>query len=183
MAKLLNVLFTGDLAPCRNFESVVLEKKELVLGDALPLIEVSDLSFTNLECPLTQHNQAINKSGPALKANPSCADALKSFSVIGLANNHILDYGKQGLADTLAACYKAGLPTVGAGLDLKQAQQPFIQEVKGIKIAIIAIAEHEFNQPESGGAGAGLPHEAEPIPMRSNYDSSPSPARSNTSLR
>jgi poly-gamma-glutamate synthesis protein (capsule biosynthesis protein) len=160
---MINLLFSGDFAPCRNFESVVLEKKAQVLGDALPLIEAADLSFTNLECPLTTHNHTINKSGPALKANPACVEALKPFSVVCLANNHILDYGRQGLADTLAACNEAGLPTIGAGMDLKQAQQPFIQEVKGIKIAIIAIAEHEFNQSENAGAGSA------PIDPIDNY--------------
>lgn len=161
--KKINILFTGDFAPCRKFESVVLDRKAQVLGDALSIIESADVSFTNLECPLTIHNETINKSGPVLKANPGCVDALKSFSVVGLANNHILDYGKQGLADTLAACEKAGLPTIGAGLDLKRAQKPFIKELKGIKIAIIAIAEHEFSQSKNGEAGSA------PIDLIDNY--------------
>lgn len=159
----LSILFTGDFAPCRGFESLVLNKKEQVLGDALPVIESADLSFTNLECPLTVHNQPINKSGPALKANSYCIDALKPFAIIGLANNHILDYGKKGLEDTLQTCKEAGLPTIGAGLDLAQAQQPYVQEVKGVKVAIIAVAEHEFNQSENGGAGSA------PIDSIDNY--------------
>ena len=163
MNKMINILFTGDFAPCRGFEAVVLDKKEQILGDALPLIKSADLSFANLECPLTDHNIAINKSGPALKAKPACSEALKSFSVVGLANNHILDYGKQGLVDTIAACNKIGLPTVGAGVDLKQAQRPFVKKINGIKFAIIAIAEHEFNQSEKGGAGSA------PIDPIDNY--------------
>lgn len=159
----ISILFCGDFAPCRRFESLVLETKEQVLGDALPHIQNSDFSFVNLECPLTHHNKIIRKSGPALKADPVCVDALKSFSVIGLANNHVLDYRKQGLADTLATCQKVGLPTVGAGLNLKQSQKPFIQEVKGVKIALIAIAEHEFNQSEKGGSGSA------PIDAIDNY--------------
>lgn len=159
----IKVLFTGDFAPCRGFESIVLEKREKVLGEAQHLIASADLSFTNLECPLTTHNQAINKSGPALKANPACVAALKPFSVVGLANNHILDYGKQGLADTLEACAKVGLPTIGAGLNLQQARKPFIQVVNGVKVAIIAIAEYEFNQSENGGAGSA------PIDLIDNY--------------
>lgn len=162
-AETINILFTGDFAPCRNFESIVLDKKEQVLGDALPFIEAADCSFTNLECVLTNHKKTINKSGPALKANPNCVEALKHFSVVGLANNHILDYGKQGLQDTLLACENLGLPTVGSGMDLVQAQKPFIHEVKGIKIAIIAIAEHEFNQSENNGAGSA------PIDPIDNY--------------
>lgn len=151
---MINILFTGDFAPCRNFESVVLDKKTDVFGDARSLVQQADISFTNLECPLSDHNKSINKSGPALKADPLCVEALKDFSVIGLANNHILDYGKKGLENTLKVCEDAGLPTVGAGLNLQEAQAPFIQEVKGVKVAIIAIAEHEFNQSENGGAGS-----------------------------
>ena len=160
---MLKIIFTGDFAPCRGFESVVLDKKEQVLADALPLIESADLSFTNLECPLTAHNQTINKSGPALKASLDCIEALKPFSVIGLANNHILDFGKKGLMDTLQACKEAGLPTIGAGLDLDAAQRPFVQKVNGVKVAIIAIAEHEFNQSEKGGVGSA------PIDPIDNY--------------
>jgi len=159
----INVLFCGDFAPCRKFEPVVLNKKNTVLGDALPIIQESDFSFINLECVLTDHHQAINKSGPALKASPFCIEALRDFSVVGLANNHILDYGKQGLIETIKACEKIGLPTVGAGENLAQAQLPYIREVKGIKIAIIAIAEHEFNQSENNGAGSA------PIDAIDNY--------------
>lgn len=78
----------------------MLDKKEHVWGDGPPLIQSADLSLTNLECPLTAH-KPINKFGPALKASQDCIDALKPFSVIGLANNHILDYGKKGLENTL----------------------------------------------------------------------------------
>jgi hypothetical protein len=159
----IDVLFSGDLAPCRNFEKLVLEKEEEVLGDAINFIKESDISFVNLECPLTEYNKAINKSGPALKANPNCVGILRYFSVIGLANNHILDYGKQGLEDTLNTCREAGLPVVGSGLTLDEAQKPFIKEVEGVKVAIIAIAEYEFNQSENGGAGSA------PIDVIDNY--------------
>lgn len=152
--KTVTVLFSGDFAPCRNFERIVQEKKEHVFGDALPIIYAADLSFINLECVLTKHSQSINKSGPALKANPLCIKGLKPFSVIGLANNHILDYGRKGIEDTLVACSEHGLKTVGAGLNIEEARKPFIKDIKGVKVAIIAVAEHEFNQSEDGGAGS-----------------------------
>jgi hypothetical protein len=160
---MIDVLFAGDFSPCRNFESIALVKKTDILGDARSLIQQADISFTNLECPLTNHNTAINKSGPALKADPLCIEALKDFSVIGLANNHILDYGKKGLEDTMKACEYAGLSTVGAGINLQTAQVPFIREVQGVKIAIIAVAEYEFNLSENGGAGCA------PIDVIENY--------------
>jgi len=45
MAELLNVLFTGDFSSYRHFESVVLENKGNILGDAISLIESADLFF------------------------------------------------------------------------------------------------------------------------------------------
>lgn len=159
----LRVLFAGDFAPCRGFESLVLDKKQEVLGDALKLILASDISFVNLECPLTTSGVAINKPGPALKASPKTIEALKQFSVVGLANNHIFDYGEDGLRDTLETCKEAGIATVGAGLSLEEAQQVYLHEAKGVSLAIIAIAEHEFNLSEDGGAGAA------PIDAIDNY--------------
>ena len=150
----ISMLFAGDFSPCRDFENIVINKQSEVLGEAQSIIKNTDVSFVNLECPLTKSTKAINKTGPALKADPDCILALKDFSVIGLANNHILDYGKKGLEDTLEACGKANLSTVGAGLNLEHATKPFIKLIKNKKIAIIAIAEHEFNQSEDGGCGS-----------------------------
>lgn len=161
--KEVKILFAGDFSPCRGFESIVLEKKTDILGGALPIINNSDVSFVNLECPLTTSKKKINKSGPALKAHPKCAEALRPFSVVGLANNHILDYGESGLSDTLEACNCAGLTTVGAGKNLALAQEYFIKKVKGLIVAVIAISEHEFNQSEGDGAGAA------PIDLIDNF--------------
>ena len=95
-------------------------KKENIFGDALPLIKSSDLSFVNMETPLTFCNAPIRKTGPSLKSHPNTAEVLKDFSVIGLANNHILDHGQKGLQDTLDAFKKLGISTVGASTELKK---------------------------------------------------------------
>lgn len=150
----LNILFAGDFAPCRRFERVVLEKKEGVLGTALPLVQSADISFVNLGCPLTIHNTIIEKSGPPIKADPKCAEALKDFSVIGLANNHVMDFDTQGLEDTLKACESINVPTVGAGPNLKEAQKFQMIKKDGIKVAFIALAEYKFNQADNNRAGS-----------------------------
>lgn len=150
----ITVLFSGDFAPCRRYESLVLQNKEGIFGDALSFVKSADISFVNLECPLTLHNNPIKKSGPSLQANPRCVDAIKNFSVAGLANNHILDFGPKGLEDTKAICNEVGLAQVGAGMSLDEAQKPFIKEVNGLKVALIAVAEHEFNQSDISGPGS-----------------------------
>jgi poly-gamma-glutamate synthesis protein (capsule biosynthesis protein) len=109
-------------------------------------ISAADVAFVNLECPLTLDGRPMRKAGPHLKAHPDCARALAiaGFNVIGMANNHILDYGYEGLMESLASCQKNNLCRVGAGRNLEEAQRVFVIEKKGIKVAIIAVAEREF---------------------------------------
>lgn len=150
----IDLLFCGDFAPCRRFEQFAIKHGDSLLGEFAGVVQSADVSFVNLECPLTRRNVAINKSGPCLKADPACVEVIKGFSVVGLANNHILDFGREGLVDTVQTCEQAELPTVGAGLNISQAREPYLVESKGKSIAIIAIAEHEFNQAKTGCAGS-----------------------------
>lgn len=161
---LLNMIFCGDLAPTRRFESLLLSGIP-VFTEINDDIKSADFSFVNLECPLTTYDKPIKKTGPALKASPECAKYISQagFQAVGLANNHIMDYGYHGLVDTINACKDHGIATVGAGMNLEQAKSAYFAESKGIKIALIAIAEHEFNLSENGSAGAG------PMDVIDNY--------------
>ncbi|MBY8292734.1 CapA family protein [Vibrio fluvialis] len=147
-------LFMGDFAPVADYNDITLEKKEAVFGDVLDEIRKADFSFINLECPLTTAEQALSKSGPNIKANPGCVAALSSFSLVGMANNHVLDFGREGLQETLNALDSAGLKHVGAGLDQDAADKIFYQEVGGKVLAVIALCEREFSQYADYDAGA-----------------------------
>ncbi|MDY0133178.1 MAG: CapA family protein [Desulforegulaceae bacterium] len=152
----MKIFFAGDYAPCRRYENIVLEKRKSIFGNLMDDILESDISFVNLETPLSITGKPIKKSGPNIKAHPDCIHALADagFSVVGLANNHILDFGEKGLEETLNACRKVGVSTCGAGKSLHEAQQPLVIEKDGIKVGYIAVAEHEFSiaEKESGGA-------------------------------
>ncbi|MBY7901768.1 CapA family protein [Vibrio fluvialis] len=147
-------LFMGDFAPVADYNDITLEKKEAVFGDVLDEIRKADFSFINLECPLTTAEQALSKSGPNIKANPGCVAALSSFSLVGMANNHALDFGREGLQETLNALDSAGLKHVGAGLNQDAADKIFYQEVGGKVLAVIALCEREFSQYADYDAGA-----------------------------
>lgn len=60
------ILFGGDFAPIMSFEKIALEKKELIFNDALDIINNADLSFVNLECPLTSSSKKIKRMGHVL---------------------------------------------------------------------------------------------------------------------
>jgi poly-gamma-glutamate capsule biosynthesis protein CapA/YwtB (metallophosphatase superfamily) len=150
----MKLLFCGDFAPIGRFEKLVIENKNAIFGDALKLIQDADISFVNLECPLTYSNGPIHKEGPAIKADPNCIDALKNFTIAGLANNHILDYGDKGLADTIELCKNNSILYTGAGLSYDEAIKPAFLTRNGIKFAIIALSEEEFNQSSPGNSGS-----------------------------
>ena len=58
-----------------------------------------------------------------------------------MANNHILDYGQTGLADTLAAAKAAHFPYVGAGVNAAAAWAPYVTTINGTKIAIVGVSQ------------------------------------------
>jgi poly-gamma-glutamate synthesis protein (capsule biosynthesis protein) len=112
----------------------------------------TDLVFVNLEEPITSSTQVTPFKSQAevaakldyiLKAhNPEIPQALKRAGVglVGLANNHMMDYGLAGLRDTLHAFHQAELPVVGAGFQL-DAERPFIFQKHGRRVALLAFSD------------------------------------------
>jgi poly-gamma-glutamate synthesis protein (capsule biosynthesis protein) len=104
------------------------------------LLRAADLTFGNLEGPLTRRGDAQRKkyvfrSPPELVA-PALARA--GFDMVSLANNHSLDYGIEGLRDTLQALEQAGVRHAGAGENLAAARRPAFLEAAGKRIAVLA---------------------------------------------
>lgn len=152
-----HLLVAGDLyAGGRAEKKLMLKEANLVWGDLIEEMEKHDLSIVNLECPLTDNRESILKTGPNLWASPECAAGIRlgGFDVASLANNHIKDMGDTGVIDTLVSCERAGLKTVGAGRNLKEATQPLFVEFNGLRICVLAIAEQEFSIASRDSAGA-----------------------------
>lgn len=150
------MLFAGDFAPHGGYEKPVITLGAAIFGDLQEDIATADIAFLNLEAPLCLHGKPIRKTGPSLRAHPDCLHAVADagFNVAGLANNHIMDYGVTGFGETLRAVTSHGLKVCGAGQYLQQAQQACHVEVKGLRIALIAVAEHEFSIASSDHPGA-----------------------------
>ena len=91
------------------------------------LLSNADTVIGNLEGPLTSIcNSSIDLEkeytfrSPAEKVAPALKKA--GFSLLNLANNHILDYGAQGMNDTIDALNKQGISSVGVGENSSQAR-------------------------------------------------------------
>ncbi len=71
-----------------------------------------------------------------------------------MANNHVLDYGVNGLLDTFESLNKNKINYVGAGSNLSEAAKPLTLEKDGLRIAILNFCENEWSIAESDSPGA-----------------------------
>ena len=64
-----------------------------------------------------------------------------------LANNHVLDFGAEGLADVRAALDAAGVAHAGAGMDRESASAPVFLHCKEQTVGVLAILQRGTEQP------------------------------------
>lgn len=162
----LKIIITGDFCPNNRIVDLIRENDYAnIFNDLLPSIKESDIAITNLECPLTNVKEKIKKTGPHLKASDKTTEALNyaGFNLVSLANNHIMDYGVEGLNSTIETCTKSGIDCVGVGSNLKEAKEPFYKEVNGIRLAFINFCENEWSTTSGHTPGAN------PLNPVSNY--------------
>jgi poly-gamma-glutamate synthesis protein (capsule biosynthesis protein) len=121
-------------------------------GDALGLLEdiAPDVRLINLETTITAGGEFAPGKAVHYRMSPGnvgCVAAARP-DACALANNHMLDFGHGGLADTVQALGGAGLCAVGAGPDRETARRPAVVPVRGGGRAIIV---------SCGTASAGIP--------------------------
>lgn len=136
----VTLLAVGDIMLARTIGDLVREQgPQIVFAGVQSVLDSADVRVGNLECAITGNDQANQKSF-TLRAPPETAQALSiaGFDVLSLANNHAMDYGPGGLADTQAALSSLGIATVGAGLNTAIAHAPVIITKNGLRLAFLA---------------------------------------------
>lgn len=147
--KELVLTFGGDMIVRRPFSQLADNGFKALLG----VIRDSDVSFANLEIPLTQEESPDPEFPLPIKANPKIAEEISwaGFDVVSLANNHTMNYKAKGLRDTLQALGKHNIKIAGAGMDIKEALSPTYISAKGNKIAFISFLSHSLASIERAG--------------------------------
>lgn len=153
----------GDMSLARGVNvDFYTGRSESPLRHVAPLIGRARIAFGNLESPLTKRAKRIPTKGPRggsiyLKGNPDYAFILTEagFDVLSLANNHIMDYGEQGLSDTIYYLEQEGIKHAGAGPNLAAALEPADIDVDGYVVRFLAFNGVEPREYYAGGAKAG----------------------------
>jgi poly-gamma-glutamate synthesis protein (capsule biosynthesis protein) len=122
--------------------------------DGFPGLAGADVAMVNLECPITARGEKTPKPYN-FRMTPRYVPALTAagIDIVCLANNHIYDYGKEGLFDTISYLDSAGVRHVGAGRDAAEAYRPVMFNVRGTTVAFLAF----YGGGESPGAGRSTP--------------------------
>lgn len=105
-----------------------------------PVLSAADLAVANLETPLSNRGTRRRGKKFTFRVPPERGRYLAAagLDVLGLANNHTLDYGPLALQDTTDALDRFGLLWCGAGRHLPEARLPAVALVKGRQVAVLA---------------------------------------------
>jgi poly-gamma-glutamate synthesis protein (capsule biosynthesis protein) len=123
-------------------QQVLAKGPQIVFAGVKSSLDTADILVGNLECALTDRSQPVQKSFD-LKAPPQAAQALSlaGFAVLSQANNHAMDFGAAGLADTQKYLSQYGIATVGAGLNATAAHAPVIIQRNGLRMAFLGYVD------------------------------------------
>ncbi len=139
----VNLEAVGDIMLARTVGDQVKAKgPEIVFAGVQSVLDSADVLVGNLECALTTSSEQQTKSY-TFAAPPEAAQALAlaGFDVLSLANNHVMDYGSQGLFDTRDNLALYDIASVGAGANTAEAHTPVILERNGLRLAFLAYAD------------------------------------------
>lgn len=148
----MNILFAGDYSTQNRLiklDQVIIKNVD---GNQY---HFNDYAVVNFESPIVKKAKPITKTGPNLKNSENSLLALKNvgFKLVTLANNHLRDFGDEGVFDTINECERVGINHVGGG-NLNDARTPFIIQENDCKVGIINVCENEFSSATKDKAGA-----------------------------
>jgi poly-gamma-glutamate capsule biosynthesis protein CapA/YwtB (metallophosphatase superfamily) len=118
-----------------------------------------DLRIVNLETSITRSEHYARK-GINYRMSPDNAGCFKAAAIdcCALGNNHVLDWGRGGLIDTLATLEHLKIKTAGAGRNLDDARAPAVLNLSGkTRVLVFSLACVDSGTPRSWAAGAKRP--------------------------
>jgi gamma-polyglutamate biosynthesis protein CapA len=144
----LTMTMVGDVMMGRHVEEVTKRHgADYLFRHVKPYFDASDYVSGNFEHPILKDD--VNKYEKAeksihLRTDMDAIHAVKNagFTVMNLANNHLMDYGEEGLRDTLDVFDRYNMEYVGGGENRKEAKEHInYQDVNGVRVATLGFTD------------------------------------------
>ena len=158
----VSIVVTGDVMFGRNVADVLSSGSSPFEGVS-NVTSNADLLIINFENAATSSENAV-KSDIPLKCDPSVVPLAKANNntIAALANNHICDYGIEGMKDTINFVTNAGMTPIGAGNNESDAHSAVVKNINGRNITILNymdsknFEEYDYEQiPYANGSAPG----------------------------
>ncbi len=136
----------GDVMLGRGVARLCAERgPDYPFAEVAPLLREGDLTFGNLESPLTEAGTRFPRVN-ALRGEPEMAETLAraGFDVMSVANNHAIDYGRPGLARTREVLRAAGIVPVGAAATQAVAEAGVVVEAGAVRVGFLAYSNFPY---------------------------------------
>ncbi len=154
----MKILVAGDLVPTENNKDRFARKDFINCFDKefSNIWNKAEFRIFNLECPLGENDNKIDKNGAILQANSNTINGIKSLkpNLILLSNNHILDHGQEGLENTIRLLDENDIPYTGIIENSEKEYEVYYVEDGNIRIGIYNVCENEFSVATSSTKGA-----------------------------
>nr|WP_294664248.1 CapA family protein [uncultured Blautia sp.] len=137
MKKSTELVFTGDIGFDRYMDGKW-NDEELLSQEICDFLRSADHVIANVEGPLVRNQKNTANEGVAQLLHTMDPDVTKvldkmNADIWNLCNNHIMDAGADGLAATLQEAGRAGVKTLGVGMNIEEASKPlYLDEAGGI---------------------------------------------------
>lgn len=157
--------FAGDV----NFEDQLrgVAADPQGLAALAPYLSAADVTVVNLETAITERGRPLGGKQFTFRTPASALTTLANAGVdiAAMANNHAVDYGAEGLADTLAARRTAPVTVIGIGADEVEAFTPAVTTIDGVSVAILNATQLREQTTISHSAGPARPGVASAVAL------------------
>ena len=141
--KPVTIAFAGDM----NFEGATASRlaadPNSVFGPVSGILSDADLTIANLETAVTKGGGTPVGKQFTFSTGPEALTAIAAagIDVVSMANNHGMDYGEAGFAESLQVRDETDLPIIGMGANENEAYAPHIAEGNGQRIGVISATQ------------------------------------------
>lgn len=148
------ICFAGDVNLDDERELMqFLDTRENGLADCISEELLTHMNEVDIMCLNNEFTYSLRGEKTAgklyhFRANPKRVELLQEMGVdiVKLANNHVYDYGREAMEDTMDTLSDAGIAYIGAGHNLEEAMKPVYVELDGKTVAFVAASRAEKNR-------------------------------------